>query len=208
MGTKYQLLFSQNADCTTQGKKDLDCIIPFRTVAYIYALEQFQRKCHIFKLHVPQPYLIETHHKSFGAMSPCNKSICFVLGYNGSARAVRIYHIKNPRTKKGVVVQRGFGTLETLESISLITHICAFGFCVLNLIILQYCPFSPRGFCCGTSRADPQTPPLSVQEQLDQRGSGARSPVKPQSHCDIQHCRELLTAHQCLVECFVYNLIQ
>jgi len=39
------------------------------------------------------------------------------------------------------------------------------------------------------------------------RGSGARSPVKPLSCCDIQHHGVLLTAHQCLVECFVYNLI-
>lgn len=40
------------------------------------------------------------------------------------------------------------------------------------------------------------------------RGSGARSPVRLQSRRDIQLCGELLSAHQCLVECFVYNLIQ
>lgn len=57
----------------------------------------------------------------------------FVFGYNGSARAVRIYHIKNPCTKKGVAAQRGFITLWTLQSISLmIAHICALGFCGLD----------------------------------------------------------------------------
>lgn len=59
------------------------------------------------------------------------KAFGFVLGYNGSARAVRIYHIKNTCTKKGVAAHIGFGTLETLESISLITHIYVLGFCGL-----------------------------------------------------------------------------
>lgn len=65
----------------------------------------------------------------------------------------------------------------------------------LSLIILQYCPFSPISLYCGTSRADPQTPPPNVQEQPDERDSSPGAPSKPQRHCDIQHCRVLLTAH-------------
>lgn len=106
-------------------------------MASAYVLEKFQRKCHIFKVCVP-PYLIESHLKSFGAMSPWSlsiKSFGFVLGYNHAVGAVRIYHIKKSmhkkKKKKRAVAQRGFGTLETLESISLITPICALGLCDL-----------------------------------------------------------------------------
>lgn len=122
------------------------------------------------------------------------KAFGFVLGYNGSARAVRIYHIKSP-CKKGVAAQRGFGSSETLEAMSLITCIRALGFCGLARSYCSTTHYSPRSFCCGTSRADPQTPPPSAQEQPDERDSGLGAPSKPQSHCDIQHCRELLTAY-------------
>lgn len=183
-------------------RKNHDCMITFRTVACIYALEQFQRKCHIFKLHVPQPYLIAIA----SLLVPwvfVIKAFGFVRGYNGSARAVGIYHIKNPCTKKGVVWYFRDIRICFINNTYLCTSVLW-----LSLIILQYCLFSPRGFYCGTSQADPQTLPLRVQEQPDERGWGARSPIKPQSHCDIKHCRELPTEHQCLVECFVYNLIQ
>lgn len=40
------------------------------------------------------------------------------------------------------------------------------------------------------------------------RGSGTRSPAKPQSFCNMQLCRSLLAAHPCLAECFVYSPIE
>lgn len=51
------------------SEKYPDCIISFRAVVCIYVLQEFQRKCHIFKIHVPLPYLIASHPKSFGAMN-------------------------------------------------------------------------------------------------------------------------------------------
>ena len=109
------------------------------------------------------------------------KAFGFVLGYNGSARAVRVYHIKNPCTKEGVVAQR-FGTLDTLESISLITHICALGVSDLAWSYWNIAhAFRKRGFCCGTSRADAQIPPLVFRSSQMREAQVPGAPASPQA---------------------------
>lgn len=117
---------------------------------------------------MPLPYLIESHPKSFSAVSLWSLSIKafgFVRGYNHSARAVRIYHIKNPCTeKKGWLPNRVWYFRDIRIYFINNTYLCTWSLW-LSVIILKYCPFSPRGFCCGTSRADPQTTTVSIQEQ-------------------------------------------
>lgn len=86
------------------------------------------------------------------------------------------------------------------------THLCTW---VLRLrsIIWQYCPFFPRGFCCGKSSSTNNKRKClgAVRSEVwvPEAPSGSKVTVT-----SIQLCGELLSAHQPLVECFVYNLIQ
>lgn len=130
-------------------------------MASAYVLEKFQRKCHIFKVCVP-PYLIESHLKSFGAMSPWSLSIKafgFVQGYNHAVGAVKFYHIKNSmhkKTKKSSCPKRFWYLRDIGIYFINNTYLCTWSLWP-SVIIFKSCPFSPRGFCCGTSKADPQT---------------------------------------------------